>query len=75
MLNPTEVIIGGEITLFGELFIEPLRERVRRIVMEPFREGYSLRLSTLAENNALLGAVALLIQKAIALRQEDLEQE
>jgi hypothetical protein len=33
-----------------------------------------MRLSTLAENNALLGAVALLIQKAIALRQENIEQ-
>jgi predicted NBD/HSP70 family sugar kinase len=74
ILNPASVVIGGEIALFGELFMEPLRERVLRLVMEPFHAGYSMRLSTLAENNALLGAVALLIQKAIALRQENIEQ-
>jgi predicted NBD/HSP70 family sugar kinase len=74
VLNPAAVVIGGEVALFGELFMEPLRERVRRLVMQPFHAGYTMRLSTLAENNALLGAVALLIQKAIALRQENIEQ-
>jgi len=73
-LNPAAVVIGGQITPFGELFMEPLRERVRGLVMQPFYSADTMRLSTLAENNALLGAVALLIQKAIALRQETVDQ-
>jgi len=72
ILNPGTIVIGGEIAILGELFMEPLRERVKTLVLEPFRQKYQIRLCAVAENNALLGAVALLIQKAISLLKDNL---
>jgi predicted NBD/HSP70 family sugar kinase len=72
IFNPEFIVIGGEITILGDLFIEPLRERVKQKVMKPFQESYRIEFSKMEKDSSILGASALVIQQAISIKQDAL---
>lgn len=63
--DPHYIIIGGEISEFGDLVIEPLKERVfnRNTFYE--KQDVEILLSLLKENSSLLGAALLPFQKLL----------
>ena len=63
-LNPEMIILGGALTRSGDLLLEPIKERVRRVV--PF--GPKIVLTQLGDDAVLQGAIAL----AIRATQEDI---
>ena len=58
ILNPEMVILGGALTRSGDLLLEPVRERVRRVV--PFMP--QIVLTELGDDAVLYGAIALAIR-------------
>ncbi|HIP97276.1 MAG TPA: ROK family protein, partial [Anaerolineae bacterium] len=63
-LNPEMIILGGALTRSGDLLLEPIKERVRRVV--PFWP--KIVLTQLGDDAVLQGAIAL----AIRATQEDI---
>jgi len=70
VLDPEMVVLGGEISLLGNSFLELLRKKLSPLVMKPFQAGYCLEISSLGDRATMLGCGALLMQKAISIRQE-----
>jgi len=63
-LNPEMIILGGALTRSGDLLLEPIKDRVRRVV--PFLP--KIVLTQLGDDAVLQGAIAL----AIRATQEDI---
>jgi predicted NBD/HSP70 family sugar kinase len=59
IVNPEVVVIGGGVARAGEVFLEPLRARLKRMVRLPPR----LVASPLAERGPLLGALKLALDE------------
>jgi glucokinase len=56
---PRRIIIGGGVSLIGEeLFFQPLREEVARIVFSPFADCYDIVPAVLGEEVVVHGALA-----------------
>lgn len=58
VLNPKMVILGGAMTRSDDLLLEPIRERVRRVVPFPPQ----IELTQLGDDAVLYGAIALAIR-------------
>jgi glucokinase len=58
LLCPRRIVMGGGVLLMGELFLSPLRERVRSIDFKPFTGCYDLVAAALGEEVVVHGALA-----------------
>lgn len=56
--DPEIVVLGGSVTLMGELLFEPLRATVRQFALEPYRTIPIVRVA-LGDDAGLAGAAAL----------------
>ena len=56
--DPEIVVLGGSVTLMGDLLFDPLRETVRRYALEPYRET-PIQRAALGDDAGLVGAAAL----------------
>ena len=61
ILNPSMVIIRGELTALGDLFFEPIREVVRRQAFSISLTNVQIVPSSLGPRAAAIGAAALVI--------------
>jgi predicted NBD/HSP70 family sugar kinase len=59
VLNPSLVVIGGELSAAGDLLIEPLRAALRRASMQVIARDLEVRASELGTRAELIGAAAL----------------
>jgi glucokinase len=59
LLRPEAFIVGGGVSLAGEVLFEPLRAQVERQVFPPFRGSYALAPAQLGEEVVLHGALKL----------------
>lgn len=59
LLRPEVFVIGGGVSLVGDILFEPLREEVDRQVFPPFRGSYRIVPAALGEDVVLHGALAL----------------
>lgn len=59
VLNPSLVVIGGELSAAGDLLIDPLRASLRRAAMQVIGRGVEVKASELGVQAELIGAAAL----------------
>jgi glucokinase len=60
IFNPTIVILGGGVSQSGPLLLEPVKDSMKRHVMDSsYLEGLELAIAKLGDNAGLLGALAL----------------
>lgn len=59
LLCPRRIIIGGGVSLMGDLLFPPLRGRVAERVFEPFADCYDIVPAALGEEVVVHGALAL----------------
>jgi predicted NBD/HSP70 family sugar kinase len=64
LLNPECVIVGGDLSVTGELLLEPLRETVRRNAIPSAGGDVEIVAGVLGERAELLGALALVMQES-----------
>lgn len=64
LLNPKVVVLGGEITTLGELFLEPLRRSVKTRALPHVYASAELATSNLGPRAIALGAATMVLQKA-----------
>jgi len=57
IFNPEVVLIGGGVSAQKELFIEPLRNRVLRLVMPEYAKKLRLEAATMGNDAGMVGAV------------------
>jgi glucokinase len=65
MLSPEVIVIGGGVTLAGDLLFGPVRERVRRKAMVLCGRGVRIVPPSLGEDSGLAGAIALAMRQSI----------
>jgi predicted NBD/HSP70 family sugar kinase len=61
LVNPSCVIIGGDLSAAGELITEPVLESIRRYAIASAAEQVSVVAGVLGERAELLGALALVL--------------
>jgi glucokinase len=59
LLNPEKIVVGGGVSLMGEIFFDPLRAAVAREVFPPFAQNYEILPAGLGENVVLVGALLI----------------
>lgn len=59
LLHPERVVIGGGVSLMGELFWNLLRDKVNQHVFKPFKDQYAIVPAALGEEVVLFGSVLL----------------
>lgn len=65
LLAPEVVVIGGGVSLLGEvLFLGPVREAVRQFVFPPLADSYQIAPAALGELVVVQGAIALAAESA-----------
>lgn len=64
LLNPTIFVIGGGVSMLGDLLFEPIRETARAHVLDPaYAEGTEIVPAALGDDVAIIGAAALAFQQ------------
>jgi glucokinase len=59
MFNPSIVIFGGGVSLSGDLIIDPIKESMRRHIMEEsYLDGLEITTARLGDDAGLLGSLA-----------------
>jgi predicted NBD/HSP70 family sugar kinase len=58
-LNPDLVVVGGELSVAGDVLLEPMREAVRRFAIPAAADDVQIVAGTLGDRAELLGALAL----------------
>ena len=66
-LNPEQIIIGGEIALLKDFFLQRLLKYLEKKVMKPFMDNTVIKLSAIDKYSAILGAASVVIQNAISI--------
>ena len=74
IINPEKIIIGGKITLLGETFLDRLKQKIKEKAMTPFIEDVDISFSSIEKESGILGAVSIVLQHAVALRQQQLQK-
>jgi predicted NBD/HSP70 family sugar kinase len=62
-LNPSHVILAGQLTLLGEIMLHPLRRRAEEILQASGAEVPVIINSTMGEYSGALGAAALAVDR------------
>lgn len=65
LMNPTLVILGGELARVGELLLEPLRERIRGRTLVSSLAACEVRTSDLGPRSVAVGAATLVLEAAL----------
>ncbi|MCL5998844.1 MAG: ROK family protein [Chloroflexi bacterium] len=58
LFDPAMIVVGGSVSLIGELLFEPIRQTVQQYVMPPYR-GRPIVRAQLGDDSGLMGAAAL----------------
>ena len=61
LLHPEKVIIGGGVSLMGNLFWDRLRDAVARRVFGPFRDSWCIAKASLGEDVVVVGGILLVL--------------
>jgi len=64
LLHPEVVVIGGGVSLMGDLFFEPVRRHARRYAFHLYADTYRIIPSALGEQVVVIGAALLAQQRA-----------
>jgi glucokinase len=59
LLHPERVVVGGGVSLMGDLFWDRLRDAVARRVFGPFRNSWCVTKAALGEDVVVVGGVLL----------------
>jgi glucokinase len=59
LLNPDRIVIGGGVSLMGELFLRPLRQAVSRQVFDIYLDNFRIVPAALGEAVVLVGALLI----------------
>lgn len=65
LLNPQLILVGGGVSARQELFIKPLREKVKSGLMPNFSENLQLKAAALGNAAGVIGAVYYLRQQSL----------
>jgi glucokinase len=63
VINPEMIIINGDITLAGEVFLDPLEEEINKYAFRANNAAMKIISSNLGENAGLIGAASLVVRK------------
>jgi len=76
MINPSLILVGGDVAVLGEVFLEPIREVVRRRSLSTPGRAVMICGSTLGDQAAAIGAGSLIIDRLFfpPLRDEEFER-
>lgn len=64
LINPERIVVGGSMAVAGDVLLDPLREAVELRAIPSAAEDVQIVPGELGERAELLGAVALVLQKA-----------
>ena len=67
LFNPEMIIIGGGVSMAGDIFFNNIKEVVARHVMRSSHREVSIHPVTFGHNAALMGAFALILNKVLNL--------
>ena len=59
LLNPDRIVVGGGVSLMGEVFFGPLRAAVAEGVFKPYARNYEIVPAGLGEDVVLVGALLI----------------
>lgn len=59
LFNPETVILGGGLSLMGDMLRKNMEARIRNYIMDAFQPGPVIQLSSLKENAVPIGAAAM----------------
>jgi predicted NBD/HSP70 family sugar kinase len=62
LINPARVIVGGDLSLAGEILLASLRDAVRRSAIRSATETARIVAGVLGERAEVLGALALMLR-------------
>jgi predicted NBD/HSP70 family sugar kinase len=62
VLNPRQIVLGGELARAGELLLDPIRQVLRRRTLPAAAELVEVRSGELGERAVVLGAVATVVR-------------
>lgn len=65
IFNPQLIVIGGGVSAQEEMLMEPLRRRMREMVMPRFGEGLLIESAKLGNDAGLIGAAKFFLDKRI----------
>lgn len=65
LMNPSMVVIGGDLANLGELLLEPVRETVRRRTLVSQVTAAELRTSELGPQSVAVGAATMVLKEAL----------
>jgi predicted NBD/HSP70 family sugar kinase len=63
LLNPSVVVVGGELAPVGSLLLDPVREVVRRNAVPSAAEHVRVKVSPLGRRAQVLGALAMVLRE------------
>jgi predicted NBD/HSP70 family sugar kinase len=64
VLNPSRIVVGGELAACGDVLMEPLRQECTRHAIKSAGEDVEIAPGALGERAQVLGALALVLQDA-----------
>ena len=67
VFNPDLIIIGGGVSLAGDIFFDKIREVVAKNIMQPNSRQVQILPMAYEENAALMGAFSLILNKVLNL--------
>jgi len=62
LINPSMIILGGQVAQAGDYLLNPLRERVQELCLPEACQSLRIEQSTLGNEASLVGAVTLALQ-------------
>jgi predicted NBD/HSP70 family sugar kinase len=66
LLNPSLVIVGGDLSRLGDLLLDPLRETVERRTLVSSVAAAEIRTGDLGLQSVAIGAATLVLKAALA---------
>ena len=66
LMNPSMVVLGGDLARLGELLLAPMRETVRRRTLVSLVAAAELRTSELGPRSVAIGAATMVLKAALA---------
>lgn len=64
-LNPERIIIGGGISLAGELLLNPVKKEFNENTMDVLRNNIEIYLSPLGQDAGVMGAIAMVLNDLV----------
>ena len=64
-LNPERIIIGGGVSLAGELLLKPVKREFDKNTMDVLRNSIEIYLSPLGQDAGVMGAIAMALNDLV----------